>query len=230
MKQIVGQRAAERHFGHSLWSARDHVVAQRSQPFSPRRTVALKLVRQLRFTSGRPLAFSTRGRLDQQTMRGVRQLTLHSATILNRALGTAYAGPQAERRRPGLFVSSGEAAGKATFLEGGRDVVTVDRYERDERARQLCVEYYGTSCAVCGFNFARVYGDIGAGYIHVHHLTKLSHGKRRRRTNPIRDLLPVCPNCHAMLHQDDPPYTPAELRARFEVLPDLVRQGGRVRC
>jgi predicted HNH restriction endonuclease len=68
---------------------------------------------------------------------------------------------------------------------------------------------------VCGLNFEQRYGSIGAGFIHVHHLTTLSSVGRRYKINPIGDMRPVCPNGHEMLHQQDPPLSIEELRGRL---------------
>jgi predicted HNH restriction endonuclease len=90
----------------------------------------------------------------------------------------------------------------------------VSTYERNPQARQECLKRYGTDCYVCGFNFGRVYGSIGEGFIHVHHLTPFA-GSAGRRTNPSEDLRPVCPNCHSMLHREDPPMPIARLKKLF---------------
>jgi 5-methylcytosine-specific restriction protein A len=58
-----------------------------------------------------------------------------------------------------------------------------------------------------------VYPGIKDGYIHVHHLKLVSQGPRK--IDPKKDLVPVCPNCHAMLHTRIPPLTPAALRKRL---------------
>jgi hypothetical protein len=60
--------------------------------------------------------------------------------------------------------------------------------------------------------FEDVYGKIGRGYIHVHHLVPPSAIGKRYRLNPKRDLRPVCANCHAMIDRRDPPYTIDELK------------------
>ena len=65
---------------------------------------------------------------------------------------------------------------------------------------------------VCNFNFEKTYGDIGKGFIHVHHLNQISTIGEGYQINPIEDLRPVCPNCHAMLHQKNPPYPIDELK------------------
>lgn len=97
------------------------------------------------------------------------------------------------------------------YREGSRTLVTSYRYERDPNARQACIQHYGTSCAVCGFNFGKEFGDIGEGFIHVHHLKPISEYTLEYQIDPIEDLRPVCPNCHAMLHRATPPYSIEEL-------------------
>jgi 5-methylcytosine-specific restriction enzyme A len=98
------------------------------------------------------------------------------------------------------------------YPEGMKRQVTVNAYERDPKARKACIDHYGSACYVCTFDFFRTYGDLGRGYIHVHHLKKVASLGPGAVTHPIRDLRPVCPNCHAMLHQDDPPMPIGRLR------------------
>ena len=86
------------------------------------------------------------------------------------------------------------------YVEGRLVSVLSNRFERDARARKECIRHYGSSCVVCGINFAKTYGGLGAGFIHVHHLTPLSQIRSTYKVDPIKDLRPVCPNCHAMLH------------------------------
>ena len=93
------------------------------------------------------------------------------------------------------------------YLEGAYQRVLVNRYERDRDARDKCIRYYGATCKVCDLNFGEQYGKIGEGFIHVHHLRPLSEIGAEYRVDPVRDLKPVCPNCHAMLHRRKPPYT-----------------------
>ena len=101
-------------------------------------------------------------------------------------------------------------------VEGTARRVLVNRYERDPRAREACIRHHGARCAVCGFDFGERYGDIGQGFIHVHHSRPLSRAGGQYRVNPKRDLVPVCPNCHEMLHRRDPPYDVEQLRARLQ--------------
>ena len=87
------------------------------------------------------------------------------------------------------------------FLEGASTKVSINAFERDPKARKVCLNYYGFQCRVCHFNFENVYGALGKDYIHVHHKIPLSQIKREYEVDPIKDLIPVCPNCHAMLHR-----------------------------
>ncbi|HHX3401758.1 HNH endonuclease [Klebsiella aerogenes] len=104
---------------------------------------------------------------------------------------------------------------KSEFVEGAAVQVMVNRYERDRQAREAALRYHGTRCQVCGLDMAKRYGDIGQGFIHIHHLVPLSEIKQDYRLDPKTDLIPVCPNCHAMLHRRNPPYTPEELKAQM---------------
>lgn len=100
----------------------------------------------------------------------------------------------------------------AAFTEGQRIPVLVNRYERDRRARDECIKHHGTSCRVCGFSFGERYGSLGNSFIHVHHLVPLSNIGTDYVVDPVKDLVPVCPNCHAMLHRSNPPLSVDELR------------------
>lgn len=85
--------------------------------------------------------------------------------------------------------------------EGAKKQITVNAYERNPKARELCLQKYGYKCSVCGFDFEEVYGEIGTKYIHVHHLKPLNEINGEYEVDPINDLKPVCPNCHSMLHK-----------------------------
>jgi 5-methylcytosine-specific restriction protein A len=100
------------------------------------------------------------------------------------------------------------------FLEGASTKVLVNRYERDRRA---CLAHRGWDCAVCGFNFARVYGALGERFMHVHHLRDLATLGGDYQIDPVQDLRPVCPNCHAMLHQQRPALPIAELQKQLRM-------------
>jgi len=98
------------------------------------------------------------------------------------------------------------------YPEGALARVEVNRYERDRRARKACLDHWGYRCAACEFSFEDRYGPLGQDFIHVHHTLELSLVPRDYQVNPISDLRPVCPNCHAMLHRTSPALTVDELR------------------
>ena len=98
------------------------------------------------------------------------------------------------------------------FLDGAIRRVSSNVYERDRNARDLCIKKHGTTCAICNFNFQNVYGDLAAGFIHVHHVALLSSIRKSHPINPVEDLVPLCPNCHSMVHMVNPPYSVAQVK------------------
>lgn len=100
--------------------------------------------------------------------------------------------------------------------EGAKTTVTVNRFERSRFNRTTCIDYYGSRCKACGLDFEKHYGSIGTGFIHVHHIVPISKLGPDYRINPITDLVPVCPNCHYMLHRSDPPMLVEELAKLIE--------------
>lgn len=107
-------------------------------------------------------------------------------------------------KTPDTFVSPEEISPSATCLEGSVRQALVNVYERNPFARAACIAHYGSTCRVCAFDFGRTYGELGEGFIHVHHLKEISSIAEEYEVDPIEDLRPVCPNCHAMLHTSRP--------------------------
>ena len=102
--------------------------------------------------------------------------------------------------------------------EGALRQVTVNAYERSLKARAACIGYYGAKCYVCDFEFQKIYGKkLGAGFIHVHHVLDIAQVGEEYTVDPIKDLRPVCPNCHAMLHRHKPAMHPDVLRKKIRV-------------
>lgn len=105
---------------------------------------------------------------------------------------------------------------KELFTEGKVVQVFVNRYERNQRARQECIRHHGDKCFACGFDFGITYGDIAKGFIHVHHLTQLADINEEYDVDPINDLVPLCPNCHSVIHLTKPAMTVEELMKRLK--------------
>ena len=102
--------------------------------------------------------------------------------------------------------SPGEVEGSTRFLE------RVKRYERSRINRAACIELNGDSCKICSFSFGNTYGEYGEGFIHVHHIVPISEMGGSYSLNPATDLIPVCTNCHSMLHLKQKVLQPDELK------------------
>ncbi len=110
-----------------------------------------------------------------------------------------------------------EILNPGNYVEGAKKQITVNSYERNREARNKAIEIHGLNCVVCNINFENIYGEIGIGFIHVHHVIPLHKIDNTYQVNPEEDLVPVCPNCHAMLHRSNNPPT-------IEQLKDAVRK------
>ena len=104
--------------------------------------------------------------------------------------------------RPGVDDSYGvDYPEDNDYYEGALMTVEVNKYERSRTARDKCIALKGCRCAVCGMDFGEMYGPAGKGFIHVHHLVPISSIGKEYKLDAERDLVPVCPNCHYMLHR-----------------------------
>lgn len=102
------------------------------------------------------------------------------------------------------------------YLEGAITSINVNAYERNSKARNECLKHYKYKCKICDFDFEKKYGDIGREYIHVHHVIPISKIKKEYMINPITDLIPICANCHAMIHRKKEALTIDELKKIIE--------------
>jgi len=73
-------------------------------------------------------------------------------------------------------------------------------YERNSIARQKCLDHHGYSCKVCGKQMEHIYGIVAKYIIEVHHIVPLSEIGKQYVIDPIKDLVPVCPDCHTIIH------------------------------
>ncbi len=101
------------------------------------------------------------------------------------------------------------------FPEGAARTVQINAYERSAEAREKCIEHFKAICFVCKFDFGKFYGDIGKGYIHVHHILPLHKIGKQYNVDPKNDLRPVCANCHAMIHRRNETLSIEELRGHI---------------
>jgi 5-methylcytosine-specific restriction protein A len=109
-----------------------------------------------------------------------------------------------------------------TILEGKKYDIILSTHERKPEAREQCINYFREKignlyCIICKFDFEKTYGTIGKNYIHIHHINPLSSVDSEREVNPKKDLVPVCPNCHAMLHKKSPPFSVEDLKIIMKI-------------
>lgn len=102
--------------------------------------------------------------------------------------------------------------------EGAKKQIIVNAYERNSSARNACINHYRKKnngrlkCEICGFDFGKVYGDKFVEKIHIHHLVEISTIGEEYEIDAIKDLIPICPNCHMVAHSRKPAYTPDEIK------------------
>lgn len=158
------------------------------------------VVKQLRFHSGgqtQAPTFRTPGRLDPQTLRGVRRLTADPAQVLARLLPPLQPLDLARRRWQQVALHQEiDTSSDQSYWGGAVMQVTINAHARNAAACRACIAHWGSRCVVCGFDFGAVYGPAAQGLIHVHHLR------------------PVCANCHSMLYwRTDKPYAVETVQA-----------------
>lgn len=114
------------------------------------------------------------------------------------------------------FTSSINDLSEDSAGEGSEKEYLSKKYERNPLNRQACIDAHGYKCSVCGMDFEKNYGSLGYGFIEVHHIQPISTYGGSKIINPKKDLIPVCSNCHSMLHRQNPPIAPEELRKLLE--------------
>lgn len=95
-------------------------------------------------------------------------------------------------------------------------VTSTQQIIRSQAAKSECIKIKGCHCNICGFDFEKTYGELGKDFIEVHHITPigtLSTGDGYEGTNPQKDLIPLCSNCHSMIHRRKEPYQPDMIKA-----------------
>lgn len=97
-------------------------------------------------------------------------------------------------------------------VEGAVKRGTFNSFERSAKNRRICITIFGYECKVCGVDLEKRYGAIAAEFIHVHHITPVSQMGGPREVNPLTELIPVCPNCHYVMHRTNPPTHPDKLK------------------
>lgn len=100
---------------------------------------------------------------------------------------------------------------KPVFLEGSKYTITFNKHERNPVARRICINEYGCVCKICGFDYERFYGAYAKDYIQVHHIIPISEIGEEYEIDPLKDLMPICGNCHSIIHRKRIALRPEEL-------------------
>jgi hypothetical protein len=210
---VVSQREAERLLKtENLWVANYHIIARKGTETKPALIDITDYAHDVRF----------QGKVDRlpdkysgQHLQKIRKLSDSSIKLLD-SLWEDYHGMKIRNSgeeivRPGEIFPE-EITPVEHFDEGHVKTIIVNKYERSSTARNKCIEKHGVMCSVCGFSFIEKYGELGQDYIHVHHIIPVAKIGKQYKVNPEKDLRPVCPNCHAMLHRYEPCISIEELK------------------
>ncbi|MFI9645925.1 HNH endonuclease [Streptomyces sp. NPDC052040] len=155
------------------------------------------------FATNHPSYQGKRTRCGDPTLRMINALTSRECDMLRAAEAIeAGIGSGEFQRLPQQPDEVGDDG--STAIEGRLLVRRALVRERDPKLRKLKIHQVRRKgrpleCEVCGFDFARAYGDLGEGYIEVHHVTPL-HVAGHRETK-LDDLACLCANCHRMCHR-----------------------------
>lgn len=195
-------------------ASRWHVLAatDSAEPMQLINLNELALSLSLRFHSPSDrLRINRQGRLNVMSLYHLRRLTDDSAALLNYVWQDSKEALWTEQpdiwddAEPNLVIE-----GKPTLQ------IRMARQRNSALAglvkRQVLESGGELRCEVCGMSFAETYGELGEGYIEVHHPNPLSEMSGEQLTD-IEGLVMLCANCHRMAHRKSPPYTIEELRA-----------------
>ncbi|MBD8574696.1 HNH endonuclease [Pseudomonas syringae] len=117
--------------------------------------------------------------------------------VYNSIVGSAKRLPAVLRE----FSSGSDEVALVSRVEGDKIKYFGERYERDPILRRQAIAFHGLECKVCGFNFEAGYGEYAKGYVHVHHVVPISQFEGAKVVSPESDMVPLCANCHAVIHR-----------------------------
>lgn len=152
---------------------------------------------------------------------------MSSASELDQQVWTYYFGKQKELAADAAIITAAiENADEVKVArlptadpyegeEGGVITRLHKRYERDPKLvaekRKEAMSKGDLRCQVCKFDYGKSYGELGAGYIEVHHINPLHQLKQKGKTK-LSDLALLCANCHRMAHRKRVPLSLDEIR------------------
>lgn len=163
VRKICSEAEAARILNDSnLWeNATDHIITSESTPVNWSNEISLAETKELEFISGSKiinLEFKTPTKLDQQTLRGVRQLEPQSAAMLDQTLGDLTSIESNEEREKSFWIEPGEVENDEveefeSGIEGNKKQRYTTYYERLPENRRQAIKIHGVTCQACDFNF-----------------------------------------------------------------------------
>jgi 5-methylcytosine-specific restriction protein A len=137
-------------------------------------------------------------------------LKLYSVTIIR-------GGTQELETTGHAVAEQGEEYQGDASLEEKRRLRLHFRVERNQKLARLAKQVHGYTCEICGFNFEKIYGDLGSNYIEAHHLTPLNQlpPDKPIHLSPKDDFAVLCANCHRMIHRSGSPTSFDDFRNLF---------------
>ncbi|HEY7341086.1 MAG TPA: HNH endonuclease [Ktedonobacterales bacterium] len=151
------------------------------------------------------LTFEAPGKLDRQTLRVPRELTEHSAALLDGVIADfeeRLLSPISDALLLSIEADIETESQQEQFEEGKQTAALVNRYERNPRLRARVIQMHGTRCQACGFSFRETYGEHGGDFIEVHHKRPISSYGGVELVDPRTDMAVLCSNCHRMIHRN----------------------------
>lgn len=99
------------------------------------------------------------------------------------------------------------------IIQEGKQIYSLSKtYQRSKKLRDSAIEHFShdniIKCDCCGFETSSYYGNKYGNIvcIEIHHLKPifLYEGDDETKTieEAIKNLLPVCPNCHRIIHKN----------------------------
>lgn len=94
--------------------------------------------------------------------------------------------------------------------EGMQKFVKSKAYERSNKLRKYAIEHFQdkgiVGCNACNFIFEKFYGkELGEGFIEIHHIKPVYQYEgddvNKTITEALKNLVPLCSNCHKMIHR-----------------------------
>ena len=114
-------------------------------------------------------------------------------------------------------ISEADSAKEGQVLYKLHKVRERDRRIIEAKKNKVLKEKGELKCEACDFDFEKIYGEVGKGYIECHHLIPLSNYQVNKVTK-LDDLALLCSNCHRMIHKDLSVKTINEFKATWNAL------------